>query len=86
MDDIAVRTMRYQSSRVLGFSLHADPAADYYVHSQGDDVILMRARERLIAMSELKIAGLHNAANAIASLAMCEALELVTAGLFAGTA
>lgn len=76
MDDIAVRTMNYQSSRVLGFSLHADPAADYYVHTQGDDVILMRGRERLIAMSELKIAGLHNAANALASLAMCEALQL----------
>lgn len=76
MDDIAVRTMHFQSSRVLGFSLHADPAADYYVHSQGDDVILMRTRERLIAMSELKIAGLHNAANALASLAMCEALGL----------
>lgn len=76
MDDIAVRTMRYQSSRVLGFSLHADPAADYYVHLQGDDVILMRGRERLIAMSELKISGLHNAANAMASLAMCEALNL----------
>jgi UDP-N-acetylmuramoylalanine--D-glutamate ligase len=76
MDDLAVRTMRYQSSRVLGFSLHADPAADYYVHMQGDDVILMRGRERLIAMSELKIRGLHNAANAMASLAMCEALGL----------
>ena len=76
MDDLAVRTMRFQSSRVLGFSLHADPAADYYVHMQGDDVILMRGRERLIAMSELKIRGLHNAANAMASLAMCEALNL----------
>lgn len=76
MDDIAVRTMRYQSSRVLGFSLHAEPAADYFVHMQNDDVILMRGRERLIAMSELKIRGLHNAANALASLAMCEALNL----------
>jgi UDP-N-acetylmuramoylalanine--D-glutamate ligase len=76
MDDLAVRTMRYQPSRVLGFSLHADPGADYYVHMQGDDVILMRGRERLIAMSELKITGLHNAANALASLAMCEALDL----------
>jgi UDP-N-acetylmuramoylalanine--D-glutamate ligase len=76
MDDLAVRTMHHQSSRVLGFSLHADPAADYYVHTQGDDVILMRGRERLIAMSELKITGLHNAANALASLAMCEALQL----------
>jgi UDP-N-acetylmuramoylalanine--D-glutamate ligase len=61
---------------VLGFSLHADPSADYYVHTQGADVILMRGRERLTAMSELKITGLHNAANAMASLAMCEALGL----------
>lgn len=76
MDDVAVRTMRHHSARVLGFSLHADPNAEYYVHTQGEDVILMRGRERLIAMSELKITGLHNAANALASLAMCEALEL----------
>jgi UDP-N-acetylmuramoylalanine--D-glutamate ligase len=76
MDDAAVRSMRYQSSHVLGFSLHADPAAAYFVHMQGDDVILMRGRERLAAMSELKISGLHNAANALASLAMCEALNL----------
>jgi len=76
MDDVAVRTMHYQSARVLGFSLHADPAADYYVHHQGDDVILMQGRERMVAMSELKIRGLHNAANALASLAMCDALNL----------
>lgn len=77
LDDVAVRAMRYESSsRVLGFSLQADPAADYYVEGQGDDVILMRGREQLIAMSELKIRGLHNAANAMASLAMCEALSL----------
>lgn len=76
LDDAAVRAMQYESSRVLGFSLHADPAADYYVDVQGDDVILMRSRERLVAMSELRISGLHNAANAMASLALCEALGL----------
>ncbi|MBL8270303.1 MAG: UDP-N-acetylmuramoyl-L-alanine--D-glutamate ligase [Steroidobacter sp.] len=76
MDDLAVRTMPFESARLLGFSLHADPSAEYYVHMQGDDVILMHGRERLIAMSELKIRGLHNAANAMASLAMCEALNL----------
>jgi UDP-N-acetylmuramoylalanine--D-glutamate ligase len=76
MDDLAVRTMYYPSSRVRGFSLHADPAADYYVHLQGEDVILMHARERLLSMSELKITGLHNAANALAAMAMCDALEL----------
>lgn len=76
MDDLAVRSMPVESARLLGFSLHADPSAEYYVHMQGDDVTLMRGRERLIAMSELKIRGLHNAANAMASLAMCEALNL----------
>ena len=76
MDDVAVRLMPFQTAPVFGFSLHADPAADYYTQAQGDDVILMRGRERMIAMSELKIAGLHNAANALASLAMCDALEL----------
>jgi len=76
MDDAAVRAMNFQSARVLGFSLHTDANAEYYVHSQGDDVILMCGRERLVAMSELKIAGLHNAANALASLAMCDALGL----------
>jgi len=76
MDDSAVRAMHYRSSRVSGFSLHADPAADYFIHQQGDDVILMQRRERMIAMSELKISGLHNAANALASIAMCDALDL----------
>jgi UDP-N-acetylmuramoylalanine--D-glutamate ligase len=75
MDDVAVRAMRYGSARVLGFSLD-DPNAEYHVQTQGQDVTLMRGRERLVAMSELKITGLHNAANALASLAMCEALGL----------
>jgi UDP-N-acetylmuramoylalanine--D-glutamate ligase len=76
LDDLAVRTMTHDAPRVLGFSLHADPAADYYALRQGDDVILMRGRERLTQTSELKIAGLHNAANALAALAMGEAVGL----------
>lgn len=76
LDDPAVRTMSHEAKRLLGFSLHADPAADYHAARHGDDVVLMRGRERLVAMSELKVAGLHNAANALAALAMCEALEL----------
>lgn len=76
LDDAAVRAMRHDSPRVLRFSLSTDSGAEYHVQMQGDDVILMRGRERLVAMSELKIRGLHNAANALASLAMCEALGL----------
>jgi UDP-N-acetylmuramoylalanine--D-glutamate ligase len=76
LDDLAVRTMPHRAPRVIGFSLVADPAAHYYVHRQGDDVVLMHDRERLVSMSELKIQGLHNAANALAALAMAQALGL----------
>ena len=87
LDDVAVRSMSHAARRVLGFSLHADPAADFYALRQSDDVELMRGPgtserevgtvpQRLALMSELKIGGLHNAANALAALAMCEALAL----------
>jgi UDP-N-acetylmuramoylalanine--D-glutamate ligase len=76
LDDVAVRTMAHNAVRVLRFSLQPDPSADYYAHPHGSDVALMRGRERLILMSDLKITGLHNASNALAALAMCEALQL----------
>ena len=79
LDDLAVRTMSHSAPRVLGFSLHADPAADYYALREGEDVVLMGGRTRLALLSELKITGLHNAANALAALAMCDALGLARA-------
>ena len=42
LDDVAVRTMAHGARRLLGFSLHADPAADFFALRQGDDVALMR--------------------------------------------
>jgi UDP-N-acetylmuramoylalanine--D-glutamate ligase len=36
----------------------------------------MHGGRQLLAMSEMKIAGLHNVANALAALAMCDALQL----------
>jgi UDP-N-acetylmuramoylalanine--D-glutamate ligase len=76
LDDPLVREMPHEDTRVLGFSVSADASADYYIRKQGDDISLMCHGERLVRMSELKIAGLHNALNALASLAICEALEL----------
>ncbi|MGH8186219.1 MAG: UDP-N-acetylmuramoyl-L-alanine--D-glutamate ligase, partial [Steroidobacteraceae bacterium] len=76
LDDPAVRAMPYRAARVLGFSVMADSSADYYAVPQGDDVALMHRRERLLMMSELKIAGMHNVANALGALAMCDALRL----------
>jgi len=76
LDDPAVRAMSEKGGRVLGFSLVRDPAADYYVLEQGVEVALMYREQRLALLSELKITGLHNAANALAALAMSDALGL----------
>jgi UDP-N-acetylmuramoylalanine--D-glutamate ligase len=76
LDDRAVRAMRSAEQRTLGFSLLADPAADYFAASNGADVTLMQRGARIVSMSQLKIAGMHNAANALAALAMCDALGL----------
>ena len=75
LDDPAVRSMA-SSVRTLGFSLLCDPAASYYAQTQAGETVLMSRGEPIVAMSELKVAGLHNAANALASLAMCDALGL----------
>ena len=66
LDDAAVRSMAAGARRKLGFSLLRDPAADYCADAQGSDVVLMQGQTPIVAMSELKITGLHNAANALA--------------------
>lgn len=76
LDDVAVRTMDHNAMRVLRFSLRPDPTADFYGVEQGSDLALMHGRDRVVLMSQLKITGLHNAANALAALAMCAALQL----------
>jgi UDP-N-acetylmuramoylalanine--D-glutamate ligase len=76
LDDPAVRAMASSVPERLGFSLVRDPQATYYAQARGNDTLLMYRGERLIAMSELKIAGMHNAANALASLAMAAALGM----------
>ncbi|HEY5810423.1 MAG TPA: UDP-N-acetylmuramoyl-L-alanine--D-glutamate ligase [Povalibacter sp.] len=76
LDDPLVREMSGSARRVIGFSLLKDPAAVYYAAPAGNDVALMHGHEQIALMSEFKIAGLHNAANALAALAMAEALGL----------
>ena len=72
LDDALVQAMTHDAPRVLTFSLHADRGADYCIR----DGALMHGDRQLLSMSEMKIAGLHNAANALAALAMCDALQL----------
>ncbi len=76
LDDPLVVAMPRHGQRVLSFSVQPDVAADYTIKQLDKDVLLCRHGQPLLAMSELKITGLHNAANALAALAMAEALNL----------
>jgi len=73
-DDPAVRSMPRAGQRVLTFSLE-DSHADYFLARDPEPVLACRG-EPLLPLSAMRLQGLHNAANALAALAMCEALEL----------
>jgi len=73
-DDELVRGMPREGQRVLSFSLRLGEA-DYALATQPEPLLLRRG-EPLLPLSQLKMQGLHNVANAMAALAMCEALAL----------
>ena len=56
-------------------------AADYGLNHQGEVAQLMRGKETLINSHSMKIAGLHNAANALAAMALCEAIQVPQAAM-----
>jgi UDP-N-acetylmuramoylalanine--D-glutamate ligase len=61
-----------KNAKIIGFTLQNPDSLDYGFRGN----FLCRGSERLIAASELKIKGLHQVANALAALAMGEALQL----------
>jgi UDP-N-acetylmuramoylalanine--D-glutamate ligase len=59
--------------KLVSFGLNPAPRSlDYGLH----DGWIVRGSERLIALDALKLVGLHNAANAMAALALCEAVGI----------
>jgi UDP-N-acetylmuramoylalanine--D-glutamate ligase len=77
LDDALVVAMPKPGQRTLSFSLRASIGADYAVMNGTDGQWwLSRRGQPLLRVSEMKIKGLHNAANALASLALGEALGL----------
>jgi UDP-N-acetylmuramoylalanine--D-glutamate ligase len=76
LDDPLVVAMPLPGQRTLGFSLRATIGSDYAVATRDGEWWLMRRAEPLMPVSDMKIKGLHNAANALASLALGEALGL----------
>ncbi|HWJ05169.1 MAG TPA: UDP-N-acetylmuramoyl-L-alanine--D-glutamate ligase [Steroidobacteraceae bacterium] len=81
-DDAAVRAMPRAGQRVLSFSLVANDA-DYTLGQVASKTAgsapaptILRRGEPLLPLAAMRIRGLHNAANAMAALAMAEALGL----------
>ncbi|MCZ2175145.1 MAG: UDP-N-acetylmuramoyl-L-alanine--D-glutamate ligase [Burkholderiales bacterium] len=76
--DARAMAMASAVSRRLTFGLDAPSGADDFGLAEG---WLMQGRERLLRVDELSLAGLHNAANALAALALCHAIGLPPAPL-----
>jgi UDP-N-acetylmuramoylalanine--D-glutamate ligase len=76
LDDPLVVAMPRPGQRTLSFSLRAAIGADYAVALRDGSAWLTRRGEPLLAVSAMRIRGLHNAANALAALALGEALHL----------
>jgi UDP-N-acetylmuramoylalanine--D-glutamate ligase len=76
LDDPLVMAMPRAAPRTLSFSLRAAIGADYAVAMREREWWLTRAGAPLMPVSAMKIRGLHNVANALASLALGEALSL----------
>ncbi|MGH8306613.1 MAG: UDP-N-acetylmuramoyl-L-alanine--D-glutamate ligase, partial [Steroidobacteraceae bacterium] len=76
LDDPLVVAMPRAAPRTLSFSLRAASGADYALATHQGARWLTRQGAALMPVAALKIKGLHNAANALAALALGEALEL----------
>ena len=86
LDDARVAAMIGAARRSLSFSLRADSGADYSLLRHGDDhdhdggaggeLWLARHGQPLLPLQAMKLRGEHNAANALAALALGEALAL----------
>jgi UDP-N-acetylmuramoylalanine--D-glutamate ligase len=70
------------AARNVTFSIeHTD--ADFHLVRAGSQILLTRRGERLLDTARMKISGLHNAANALAALALGEAAGLPDSAMIA---
>jgi len=76
-DDARVRCMAIPGRKLISFGTDA-PAAeeDFGLRQNRGEAWLVQGSRFLMPVSELPIAGLHNAANALAALALCAAIGI----------
>ncbi|MBK8118154.1 MAG: UDP-N-acetylmuramoyl-L-alanine--D-glutamate ligase [Sulfuritalea sp.] len=74
-DDALVRGMALADRRIITFGLDAPTADDDFgLRQNRGEAWLVQGERFLLRVSELPLAGLHNAANAMAALALCASL------------
>jgi UDP-N-acetylmuramoylalanine--D-glutamate ligase len=74
IDDPMVNAMQQEGRSVFTFSIKKK--ADFYLGIKGDAEYLMHKEQRLMPLAELPLEGRHNAANALAALALGMAVGL----------
>jgi UDP-N-acetylmuramoylalanine--D-glutamate ligase len=82
-DDPEVAALPLQAVKRLRFSLRADVAAEYRVAPIAGVDSLCCGNEALLPLAAMKLAGMHNAANALAALALGDAIGLPRAAMLA---
>ncbi len=76
-DDVRSMAMQHTDSKTVSFGLNeAQHDTDYGIQTVGAEIWLMQGAQRLMKVSELQVSGLHNFANALAALALCDAIGL----------
>ena len=80
-EDRHVMAMWDERTPCIRFGLDAPGAGEYGLVESEAGPVLARGAERLLPAARLKLRGRHNFANALAALAMAEALGLQPAGL-----
>jgi UDP-N-acetylmuramoylalanine--D-glutamate ligase len=74
-DDARVRRMALAGHRIISFGLDVPGSADDFgLRENRGEPWLVQGDRFLLPLTELPLAGLHNAANAMAALALCAAL------------
>lgn len=79
-DDAVVQNMAREDRNIQRFSL-TDHAAPFSVsHEQGNDYLMIEGKT-LLSVSEMKIQGRHNVANALAAVALAQAADIKTSAM-----
>lgn len=84
LDDPVIAAMARPGRRRLGFTLSAPDDGDFGLRIDRGKAWLARGSETLMPVSDLPLAGHHNVANALAALALAEALNLPMASRLQG--